>query len=65
MLVHNLFTRIHQYIEDITFVSMTDDVYDTSANHMLRNCQEDIRFCYDIREKSYDKYDSCYAVPHR
>ena len=30
----------------------------TTANHMLRNCQEDIRFCYDIRLKSYDKYDS-------
>ena len=24
---------------------------------MLRNFQEDIRFCYDIRGKSYDKYD--------
>ena len=24
---------------------------------------EGIRFCYDIREKSYNKYDPCYAVP--
>ena len=37
----------------------------TTANHMLQNCQEDIRFCYNIRGKSYDKYDPCYAVPHR
>ena len=36
-----------------------------TANRMLRNCQEDIRFCYDIRGKSYDKYDPCYAVPRR
>ena len=35
----------------------------TRANRMLGNCQEDIRFCYDIRRKSYDKYDPCYAVP--
>ena len=37
----------------------------TTANRMLRNCQEDIRFCYDIRGKSYDKYDPCYAVLRR
>ena len=37
----------------------------TTANSMLRNCPEDIRFCYDIRGKSYDKYDPCYAVPRR
>ena len=24
-----------------------------------------IRFCYDIRGESYDKYDPCYAVPRR
>ena len=29
----------------------------TTANRLLRNCQEDIRFCYDIRGKSYYKYD--------
>ena len=34
-------------------------------NHMLQICQEDIRFCYNIRGKSYDKYDPCYAVPRR
>ena len=28
---------------------------------MLRNCKEDIRFCYDIRGKSYDKYDPSYT----
>ena len=37
----------------------------TTANRMLRNCQEDILFCYDIRGKSYDKYDPCFAVPRR
>ena len=36
----------------------------TTANRMLRNLQ-DIRLCYDIRGKSYDKYDPFYAVPHR
>ena len=36
----------------------------TTANRMLRNCQEDKRICYDIREKSYDKYDPCYVVPN-
>ena len=35
----------------------------TTANRMLRNCQEDVRFCYDIHEKLYNKYDLCYAVP--
>ena len=35
----------------------------TTANRMLRNCQEDNRFCYDIRGKSCDKYDPCYAIP--
>ena len=34
-----------------------------TANRMLRNCQENIRFCYDMRGKSYDKYDPCDAVP--
>ena len=29
------------------------------------NCQEDIQFGYDMRGKSYDKYDPCYAVPRR
>ena len=37
----------------------------TTANRILRNCQEDIRFCYDIRGKSYDIYDPCYAVSRR
>ena len=37
----------------------------TTANRILRNCQEDIRFCYDICGKSYDKYDPCYAVSRR
>ena len=37
----------------------------TTANRMLRNCQEDIRFCYDIHGKSHNKYDPCYAVPRR
>ena len=37
----------------------------TTANRMLRDCQEDIRFCYDLRGKLYDKYDTCYAVPRR
>ena len=32
---------------------------------MLRNCPEDIRFCYDIRGKSYDKYDPCFVVPRK
>ena len=36
----------------------------TTANRMLRNSQEDIQFCYDIRGKLYDKYDPYYAVPH-
>ena len=36
-----------------------------TANRMLRNCKEDIRFCYDICGKSYNKYNPCYAVPHR
>ena len=36
-----------------------------TVNCMLGNYQEDIRFCYDIRGKSYDKYDPCYAVPRR
>ena len=31
----------------------------TTANRMLRNCQE------DTRGKSYDKHDPCYAVPRR
>ena len=35
----------------------------TTANCTLRNCQEDIRFHFDIRGKSYDKYDPCYSVP--
>ena len=26
------------------------------------NFQADTRFCYDIRGKSCDKYDPCYAV---
>ena len=34
----------------------------TTANRMLRNCQEDLRFCYDIRGKLFNKYDPCYAV---
>ena len=34
----------------------------TTANRMLRNCQEQIRFCYDRHGKSYDKYDPCYAA---
>ena len=37
----------------------------TTANHMLQNCQEDIQFCYDIRGKSYNKYDPGYADPRR
>ena len=37
----------------------------TTASRMLRNCPEDIRFCYDIRWNAYDKYDPCYAVPRR
>ena len=37
----------------------------TTANRMLLNCQEYVRFCYDIRGKSYDKYDPCYAIPCR
>ena len=37
----------------------------STANRMLRNCLEDIQFCYYIRGKSYDKYDPCYAVLRR
>ena len=36
-----------------------------TANRMLQNCQEEIQFCYDMCGKSYDKYDLCYAVPHK
>ena len=39
------------------------DSYNSQSH--ARNCQEIIRFCYDIRGKSYDKYDPCYAVPRR
>ena len=42
-----------------------DGLFFTTANRMQRNCQEDIRFCYDIRGISYYKYDPCYAVPRR
>ena len=34
-----------------------------SYDSMLRNCQEEIRFYYDINGKLYDKFDPCYAVP--
>ena len=50
---------------DVTKKKMKKKMTLTTANRKLRNCQEDIRLCYDIRGKSYNKYNPCYAVPRR
>ena len=44
---------------------MKDQSDDPSHHERMRNCQEDVPFCYDIVGKLHDKYDPCYAVPHR
>ena len=53
---------VAEYIYTLTTANPKRRTF-TTANRMLRNCQEDIQFCYDIHGKSLNKYDPCYAVP--
>ena len=50
-------------IEDITFVSMTSECLDYHISRASK-LPGDIRFGFEIRGKSYDKYYPCYVVRH-